>query len=551
MVKHLILWKSIFLIIALTNSYCPAQTSRSIDSLLNLLHENLQSDTTRVLLLNQLAFAKYYNDPMFSMRTAFEARRLADSLHFTRGEADAYRQIGLAFWAQADMPTAINYYLTGLRIAEVNRHRQVEADITGNLGTAYNGLNNPNEALTFLNRALEMQQRLNNKWREASVLNNIGDSYLALKDFKKASNAYALALKFSRENNYGLGVSTNLRNLGNVQEQLGNYDSALANYFNCISLTSKIGDTRGYILSHKSIASVYLKTGKFRLAERYAQTGLSAATKINLRAFMRDLYELLAKISDEQGNRAQAFTYFKLFTAYKDSVQNLRGLSDVAAYRLLFETEKKQTEIEVLKKDAELQSARINFKNSQLVLVTLMLLLVLPFLTLTIMNYRRIRLKNKLLLQNKVEIEQQNMKLSEQGDELTALNEELRSQQDQVMAQRDELVTKKEQIESLYKKVIEINENLEKLVAQRTTILEEQNKQLKEYAFFNAHKLRSPVASILGLVTLLEQSRSAEDTSEYLFLLKQASNNLDQITRSINDTLQEGINTYPPKKQDP
>src|SRR6185295_8515942 len=179
---------------------------------------------------------------------------------------------------------------------------------------------------------------------------------------------------------------------------------------------------------HKSIASVYLKTGKLKLAEKYAHIGLEAASKIILRAFMRDLYEILAKISEAEGNQGQAFAYFKLFTIYKDSVQNLRGLSDVAAYRLKFETERKQSEIEVLKKETELQSAKINFKNSQLLLVTIISFLILLFLVLLIRNYQRIRSKNEILLQNKVEIEKQNLKLSEQGDELTALNEELRSQ---------------------------------------------------------------------------------------------------------------------------
>jgi tetratricopeptide (TPR) repeat protein len=543
-------WKSIFILILFSNTVCFAQTPLTADSVLDLLAKNPQEDTNRVLLLNQLAFSKYYSDPIFSFRTAFKARKIADSLHFTRGEADAYRQIGLSFWAHADMPTAISYYLKGLRIAEVNNHVQVEADITGNLGTAYNGLGNPKEALIFLNRALKMQQQLNNRWREASVLNNIGDSYLALKDFQKATEIYTQALQLSRENKYKLGISTNTRNLGNVQESLGNYESALTIYFHCITLTSENGDNRGNILSHKSIASVYLKTGKLKLAEKYAQLGLTAATKINLRAFMRDLYELLAKVQEAQGNQTKAFGYFKLFTAYKDSVQNLGGLSDVAAYRLRFETEKKQTEIEVLKKETELQSAKLAFKNSQLLLITLISFLTLLFLILTIANFRKIKGKNKMLLLNKLEIEKQNIKLSEQGDELTALNEELRSQQDQVVAQRDELAAKNAEIEKLYNKVIETNENLGKLVAERTAILEQQNKHLKEYAFFNAHKLRAPVASILGLVSLLERNEPTDNFSEYIALLKQASNNLDQVTRTLNDSLHEGIDTYGKKQDD-
>src|SRR6185503_945812 len=103
------------------------------DSLVKLLAGNPQRDTTRVLLLNQLAYSHYYNNPLQAFQEAFEARNIADSLNVTRGEADAFRQIGMSFWAQADMPTAINYFLIGLKIAETNKHKQVEADLLSNL----------------------------------------------------------------------------------------------------------------------------------------------------------------------------------------------------------------------------------------------------------------------------------------------------------------------------------------------------------------------------------------------------------------------------------
>jgi light-regulated signal transduction histidine kinase (bacteriophytochrome) len=42
-------------------------------------------------------------------------------------------------------------------------------------------------------------------------------------------------------------------------------------------------------------------------------------------------------------------------------------------------------------------------------------------------------------------------------------------------------------------------------VQERTRELEKKNKALEEYAFINAHKLRSQVASILGLINLISK----------------------------------------------
>ncbi|HRG09820.1 MAG TPA: hypothetical protein PLJ08_14690, partial [Cyclobacteriaceae bacterium] len=57
----------------------------------------------------------------------------------------------------------------------------------------------------------------------------------------------------------------------------------------------------------------------------------------------------------------------------------------------------------------------------------------------------------------------------------------------------------------------DINENLEKIVHERTAELETKNKALEEAAFINAHKLRAPVASILGLVGLMKSTSTVED----------------------------------------
>ena len=539
----------IVLLLAFTLTLCFSSNAQlpndlSPDSLLKELKNYPVRDTSRVLLLNRLAFIGYYNDPVTSLKYSFEARRIADSIHYTKGEADAFRQIGLAFWAQADISTAIKYYLTGLKIAEVNHHAQVAADITGNIGTAYNGLGNPQEALVFLNRARDMQQKLNNPWRVAAVLNNIGDAYLSLKQYDRANEAYMLALNNAQKIGYKLGITTNLRNLANIYELRGKYDSSLANYFKCIALSSQIKDNRGFILSHKSIASVYLKKGEIAKARKYAEIGLEAARKIKLRAFVRDLYELLYKINEAAGDQQKAFTFFKLFSSYKDSVQNIKIISEVDGQRLRFETEKKQSEIELLKKDSELTTERLSNRSRQLTLSIVISILSLLSLSLAVWNFLRVKKSNVLLGEKNKEIQKQHLKLSEQNDELNALNEEIRSQQEEVMAQRDSLAEKNIEIEKINRKMAEVNESLEHLVDQRTQVLKAQNKKISEYAFINAHKLRAPLARVMGLVNLLLDKPEPDEQPIILTHLKTSSEDLDSVVKNIRDALNDGISAF-------
>lgn len=85
-----------------------------------------------------------------------------------------------------------------------------------------------------------------------------------------------------------------------------------------------------------------------------------------------------------------------------------------------------------------------------------------------------------------------------------------------------------------------INENLESLVRQRTEELERKNKALEDYAFINAHKLRRPLASILGLVNLMNKTTSVEDQTIVREHLNSAALELEAVISAITLAIEEG-----------
>jgi signal transduction histidine kinase len=110
---------------------------------------------------------------------------------------------------------------------------------------------------------------------------------------------------------------------------------------------------------------------------------------------------------------------------------------------------------------------------------------------------------------------------------------------DQIQAQNIEIHLQNEEIQSQAEKIKAINDNLERIVAERTADLQRKNKALEDYAFINAHKLRSPVASILGLVNLAKDLRLDEDGKEILSHLRKSSEQLDDIVNSITKTIEK------------
>jgi signal transduction histidine kinase len=115
----------------------------------------------------------------------------------------------------------------------------------------------------------------------------------------------------------------------------------------------------------------------------------------------------------------------------------------------------------------------------------------------------------------------------------------------EIQKQKDEIATQNQAISLQAEEIQRINENLENIVQQRTAELKRKNKVLEDYAFLNAHKLRSPVATILGLINLFEKTKLDSEGTEIHNYLKATANDLDQVVCSISRTIEKGDKLIP------
>ncbi len=101
-----------------------------------------------------------------------------------------------------------------------------------------------------------------------------------------------------------------------------------------------------------------------------------------------------------------------------------------------------------------------------------------------------------------------------------------------------QLKEQKAEIEAQSDEIMSINNNLENIVKDRTKELENKNKALADYAFIAAHKLRSPLSTILGLVDLMRKMDVPEEDKILIKHLDQSSKNLDVIVHDIMSTIE-------------
>jgi signal transduction histidine kinase len=102
--------------------------------------------------------------------------------------------------------------------------------------------------------------------------------------------------------------------------------------------------------------------------------------------------------------------------------------------------------------------------------------------------------------------------------------------------QNKSIILQNQEIESYNEGINYLNQQLELLVEERTNQLEKQNQQLLHYAFYNAHKVRAPLARILGLIQLLnmENQLSKEMNKFYLQSINDNIKELERVVKNIH-----------------
>jgi two-component system sensor histidine kinase/response regulator len=115
---------------------------------------------------------------------------------------------------------------------------------------------------------------------------------------------------------------------------------------------------------------------------------------------------------------------------------------------------------------------------------------------------------------------------------LSALQSELQQKNEELKASEEQLLASSE-------KLRRINEDLNLVVEHRTAALRDQNEKLLQYAFINAHKVRGPLARILGMINLIgHEIKLTSKGDEMLNHLNLSAKELDDVLKEVRTNLE-------------
>jgi LytS/YehU family sensor histidine kinase len=151
------------------------------------------------------------------------------------------------------------------------------------------------------------------------------------------------------------------------------------------------------VLLDMSIA--YEGIGNHQRAISFAERLLSVAKSNNANQYIRDGYKILYKVNENLGNIQSAYTFYRLYNNMKDSIALENFSQKLALYSAAIESEKKETQIELLNRQNTINQQKLQLRDQELkataffrnALIAGVVLLVVAGLVL----YRNVALKQK------------------------------------------------------------------------------------------------------------------------------------------------------------
>ena len=229
---------------------------------------NEKQDTTRILLMNDLAYSYIMTKPEKSGPLAFEALELSRRIGYLKGEAKSLNMIVNEYSRRGDYPKAMELLLQALKINEKNNYLDGLSNNLGRMGAFLNDIGDYRKALRYHFKSKAIREKLN--WKQEICIADyaIGSVYKNLNILDSARIFTQQAYDLARQINYDRIIGNSLVQMGDINLLSGQYTVALEYYRLSIPSMKKGGN--GLSWSSFSMATVFKKTGQLDSSLNYA-----------------------------------------------------------------------------------------------------------------------------------------------------------------------------------------------------------------------------------------------------------------------------------------
>lgn len=332
------------------------------------------------------------------------------------GVATSLFCIGTVHENLSQQDSALFYYLEGQKISELINDLRLMAYARTSIASIYYGTGDYLRSMDYNIEAVDLFVRAGNDYGVLKVYISLGQTAALIDSLDRAIWFYNRALQTGTR----LGSKTDLaiicHSMGQLYEQTGRTDSASVSYEKAKQLYLQTGNRENYAQVLISSARILSGQAQHQKAVALLNEALETGTEIKspgvLLSALGELSHTWAALKDFRN----AYNYLYRYSGLKDSVMSMEKQNQILELQTRFETEKKEKENEILRKDRKiLQTTR-----NSLIIGAIMLLAIVAII---LRNLAVKRHDNKLLRQQRDEITRQKAILESQK---TAIEDSIR-----------------------------------------------------------------------------------------------------------------------------
>lgn len=369
-------------------------------------------------------------------------------LNLAKNPTDYYGQnqqyIGRVLWAQGYMKLALEKTLAALEFYEQEQLPDRQAFALSQLGNIEAGLLNYTKAIEYYEQVAEICQELEEEYFLTEVYINLSMAYLELDDMENAQKHSLTALDLANKSNYAYFEGMAQEILGSIALRKKLFENAIDYYQTALTIHEQSNRLDRICIVNRYIGKAYLEANKARKAITYLNESLMLADSMQSNPFAKHAFELRANAFENLGQYDLALEDYKKFHQLNDTIYNEKKISEIEELRIIFDTEKKEQEIALLAKNAELDAVKKNR-----LWVTLGLVSVLGIMFVWMQNQQRRR--EKIMHQKEQEIQIEKNRVAELENQ--KLNHELDFKKQELTSKVLQLCRKNEFLQALDKEV--------------------------------------------------------------------------------------------------
>ncbi len=370
--------------------------------------ENSTEDTNKVKALNQLVLQLVYTGGyQLSDSLAIEELRLASSLNYKLGIANAYNNMGVICNYQSDYSHSLEYLLKSLKLYESLNNRDGMGIAYKYIGAVYNHEGDTTNALDYFHRALRIFYEIKDTNYIGSALISIGNLYKTSAQYRPALNALMSSYYFFIKINNRDGVASALMYIGDVYQNRKVYDSAMYYLNRGKRIFEGLKDNDGISRSLNLLAGVYLGHNKYTDALNCANKSLKLSIQIGSLECRMNAEKTLSEIYQQKKDGPGALAHYKQYIVLRDSIYSQQNTLKTFGAQMTYANEKRDAarKAEDDKREA-LHQEEIKRNKTKIAAGTGILLVLIVFsIFIYVANVRRKR-DNKIIGQKNYQITQ-------------------------------------------------------------------------------------------------------------------------------------------------